>query len=74
MKALKLLIFCLAIFLNYNVKAQECSTSDFDKSIDKLIPKAKKNKLNEKQLHLLTTSFHEANEAEHKTISSKGKN
>ncbi len=68
MKALKLLIFCLAIFLNYNVKAQECSTSDFDKSIDKLIPKAKKNKLNEKQLHLLTTSFHEANEAEHKTI------
>lgn len=68
MKTLKLLIFCLTIFWNYNVNAQECNTSDLDRTIDKLIPKAKKNKLNEKQLILLTQSYHQANECDHKRI------
>ena len=68
MKTLKLFILCLAIFLNYNVNAQVCNTSDLDKNIDKLIPKAKKNKLNEKQLVLLTQSYHQANECDHKRI------
>ena len=68
MKALNLLILCLTIFFNYNVNAQVCNTSDLDKNIDKLIPKAKKDKLNEKQLVLLTQSYHQANECDHKRI------
>ena len=68
MKALKLLILCLTIFFNYNVNAQVCNTSELDKNIDNLIPKAKKNKLNEKQIVLLTQSYHQANECDHKRI------
>lgn len=68
MKILKSIIICLAIFINYNVYSQEANTSELDKSIDKLIPKAKKNKLNEKQLLLLTQSYHQANETDHKYI------
>ena len=68
MKVLKYIILCLTILINYNVKAQNTNTSELDKTIDKLIPKAKKNKLNEKQLALFTNSYHEANGIDHKTI------
>ncbi len=68
MKTLKYIIFCLAILINYNVHSQNASTTELDKTIDKLIPKAKKNKLNDKQLTLLTNSYHEANETDHKRI------
>ena len=68
MKVLKYIILCLSILINYSVKAQNTNTSELDKTIDKLIPKAKKNKLNEKQLALFTNSYHEANGIDHKTI------
>lgn len=68
MKVLKYIILCLTILINYNVKAQDTNTSEFDKTIDKLIPKAKKNKLNEKQLALFTNSYHEANVIDHNII------
>ena len=48
MKAIKLVILCISIFLSHNVKAQQSYYSEYDSTIDKLIPKAKKNKLNEK--------------------------
>ena len=66
MKTLKLIIFTLLIFTATFAKAQ--SSKDYDKTIDRLIPKAKKNKLNEKQLNTLMVSYHEANEIDHKTI------
>ena len=67
MKALKVIIFCIAIFQLQYVNAQMYS-SEYDKTIDKLIPKAKKNKLNEKQLDQLIFSYHHANESDHKRI------
>lgn len=66
MKTLKSILFTLLIFAATFANAQ--SSKDYDKTIDKLIPKAKKNKLNEKQLNSLTLSYHEANEIDHKTI------
>lgn len=80
MKTLKSIVLFLIISLNYNIVAQTASqeyttnadvnvtTEELDKNIDKLIPKAKKNKLNEKQLILLTNSYHEANQADHQRI------
>lgn len=67
MKALKILFFCTTIFLSYSIKAQTYS-SEHDKTIEKLIPKAKKNKLNDKQLNTLEHSFHQANEEDHQKI------
>lgn len=67
MKALKILFVCITIFLSYSTKAQTYS-SEHDKTIEKLIPKAKKNKLNEKQLNTLSHSFHHANEEDHQRI------
>ena len=69
MKTLKSIVLFLIISLNYNIVAQTASqehtanasvnvtTEELDKNIDKLIPKAKKNKLIEKQLILLTNSY-----------------
>lgn len=68
MKVLKSIIICLALFINYSASAQEANVSELDQTIDKLIPKAKKNKLNEKQLISLTQSYHKANEYNHKRI------
>lgn len=67
MKTLKILLICISIFLSYSIKAQTYS-SEHDKSIEKLIPKAKKNRLNEKQLNTLAHSFHQANEEDHQRI------
>ena len=66
MKTLKLIIFALLITAGICCNAQD--TQEFDQTIDKLIPKAKKNKLNEKQLNILAISYHEANEIDHKRI------
>ena len=66
MKTLKLIIFTLIISISAFANAQEIK--EYDKTIDQLIPKAQKNKLNEKQLNSLTTSYHSANETDHKTI------
>lgn len=66
MKTLKLIIFALLISAGICCNAQ--STKELDQTIDKLIPKAKKNRLNEKQLNTLTISYHEANEIDHKKI------
>ncbi len=66
MKTLKLIIFALLITVGFCSNAQD--TKELDQTIDKLIPKAKKNKLNEKQLNLLAISYHEANEIDHKRI------
>lgn len=68
MKILKSIILCLSLLFYYNANAQDCNISDLDKTIDKLLPKAKKNKLNDKQLILLTQSYHQANECNHKRI------
>ena len=72
MKILRTIVLFLIISLNYNVIAQtltnDVSTRELDKTIDKLIPKAKKNKLNDKQLALLTESYHKANQIEHQRI------
>ncbi len=68
MKALKSIIICLSILLCYNVEAQETAVSEYDQTIDKLIPKAKKNKLSEKQLLTLTNSYHQANQNDHQRI------
>ena len=68
MKTLKYIILCLGLFISYSTNAQDATTSNLDKTIDKLIPKAKKNKLNEKQLTLLTNSYHEANVIDHRSI------
>ncbi len=80
MKILKSIILFLIISLNQNLIAQtelqkqaevvnnNVSTEKMDKTIDRLIPKAKKDKLNEKQFLLLTNSYHEANQADHKRI------
>ncbi len=68
MKALKLIILSLTLFISYNASSQITSTSELDTTIDKLIPKAKKNKLNEKQLTSLTLSYHQANECDFKRI------
>lgn len=68
MKVLKSILLCLTIFISYNTVAQDINTSNLDKNIDKLIPKAKKNKLNEKQLIQLSQSYHQANEYNHKRI------
>ena len=69
MKTLKLIIFTLLISAATYLNAQDLqSTKDYDTTIDKLIPKAKKNKINDKQLTLLATSYHEANETDHKSI------
>lgn len=80
MKILKSIVLFLTISLNYNLIAQTASdkhtenasgnisTEKMDKTIDKLIPKAKKNKLNEKQLILLANSYHEANQIDHQRI------
>lgn len=72
MKILRTIVLFLIISLNYNVIAQtltnDVSTRELDKTIDKLIPKAKKNKLNDKQLALLTESYHKANQNEHQRI------
>ena len=68
MKALKSIILCLTILISYNVYSQEATTAELDKNIDKLIPKAKKNKLNEKQTISLMQSYHQANEQDFKRI------
>lgn len=70
MKAMRLLILFLTISLNYNIIAQNksISTVEQDKTINKLLPKAKKNKLNEKQIISLTNSYHEANQNDHQRI------
>lgn len=70
MKIVKLLVLCLMLSLNCNVFSQaDCvSTVEYDKIIDKLIPKAKKNKLNEKQLIMLAESYHGANQNDHQRI------
>lgn len=68
MKALKSIILCLTILISYNVYSQEATTAELDKNIDKLIPKAKKNKLNEKQTISLMESYHQANEQDFKRI------
>lgn len=69
---LKSIVLFLIISLNYNVIAQtltnDVSTRELDKTIDKLIPKAKKDKLKESQLALLTESYHKANQIEHQRI------
>lgn len=67
MKALKLIILCMSIFLNYTTNAQIYFTQH-DEVIDKLIPKAKKNKLNDEKLALLTQSYHQANQEDHQKI------
>ena len=66
MKTLKLIFFALLIAIGIGSNAQD--TKELDKTIDKLIPKAKKNRLSEKQLNKLTISYHEANEIDHKRI------
>ena len=66
MKTLKLIIFTLLISACICSNAQD--TKELDHTIDKLIPKAKKNKLNENQLNILAISYHEANEIDHKKI------
>ncbi len=68
MKALKSIILCLTLLISYNVHSQEANTAELDKAIDKLIPKAKKNKLNEKQTISLMQSYHQANEQDFKRI------
>ena len=68
MKALKSIILCLTILISYNAYSQEATTAELDKNIDKLIPKAKKNKLNEKQTISLMQSYHQANEQDFKRI------
>lgn len=68
MKALKSIILYLIILISYNVYSQETTTAELDKNIDKLIPKAKKNKLNEKQTISLMESYHQANEHDFKRI------
>ena len=69
MKTLKLIIFTLLFSITICINAQEAkSTDELDKTIENLIPKAKKNKLNEKQLQSLTTAYHGANEIDHKNI------
>ena len=69
---LKSIVLFLIISLNYNVIAQtltnDASIRELDKTIDKLIPKAKKDKLKESQLALLTESYHKANQIEHQRI------
>lgn len=69
---LKTIVLFLIISLNYNVIAQtltnDASIRELDKTIDKLIPKAKKDKLKESQLALLTESYHKANQIEHQRI------
>ena len=66
MKTLKLIIFALLLTVGVCSNAQD--TKELDLTIDKLIPKAKKNRLNEKQINKLTISYHEANEIDHKRI------
>lgn len=78
MKILKSFVLFLIISLNTTLIAQnisqeqtandEVSVEEMDRSIDRLIPKAKKGKLSEKQMELLTTSYHGANQAEHQRI------
>ena len=68
MKILKLFVICLSLFLNNIVKSQQIYFSQHDEVIDKLIPKAKKNKLNEEKLVLLTQSYHQANQEDHQKI------
>lgn len=68
MKTLKSIILCLIVLMSYNIYSQEVSTTELDETIDKYIPKAKKNKLNNKQLTLLKDSYHEANSIDHNTI------
>ncbi len=69
MKTLKIIILSLLITAATHLNAQNTqSTQELDNTIDKLIPKAKKNKLNDKQLALFTKSYHEANEIDHQVI------
>lgn len=66
MKTLKLIFFSLLFSISACLTAQD--TKEHDKTIDKLIPKAKKNKLSDKQINALTISYHEANEIDFKAI------
>ena len=69
MKTLRIIILSLLVTVVTCLNAQNIqSTQELDKTIDKLIPKAKKNKLSDKQLALFTKSYHEANEIDHKRI------
>ena len=68
MKVLKSIIISIALFINYSANAQVVNISELDQTIDKLIPKAKKNKLNEKQTISLMQSYHLANEQDFKRI------
>lgn len=66
MKTLKVILFCVIIFTlscksSYNLH----KPTDYDKTIEKL---ASKRKLNENQCTLLATSYHQANENDHKRI------
>lgn len=66
MKTLRIIVLIMAISLTCNTYAQY--DVDNDRTIDKLIPKAKRNKLNEKQMTLLINSYHEANQNDHQRI------
>lgn len=68
MKAIRFIILSLSILVSYNAHTQSQYYSELDKTIDKLIPKAKKNKLSEKDLQQLSISYHQANENDHKRI------
>ena len=67
MKTLKLIAFCIIIFLSYNVNAQYFTT-EHDSDFNKLLPKAQKDKLNEKKLAVFSNSYHQANEEDYKRI------
>ena len=57
MKTLKLIAFCIIIFLSYNVNAQYFTT-EHDSDFNKLLPKAQKDKLKEKKMSIF--EFHKA--------------
>lgn len=67
MKTLKLIAFCIIIFLSYNVNAQYFTT-EHNSDFNKLLPKAQKDKLNEKKLAVFSNSYHQANEEDYKRI------
>lgn len=69
MKTLKIIFISLAIFLVSCKTSQETLVSkNYDETICKLSSKAQKRKLNDKQLNLLTDSYHQANEDDHQRI------
>ena len=67
MKTLKLIALCAVIFLSYSVNAQYFTT-EHDSDFNKLLPKAQKDKLNEKKLAVFSASYHQANEEDYRRI------